>query len=178
MDNKKKKLPNILKLTIVLAIISIFLLIISIVTSTLNVKRTEEAINNIGNVSFDLSSEEKIDLASNYYSKLDTNINLEKNVSNKDELDLAIYNYVRLGLKKAIVSYNRRIADNIDEETIKLYVNEAYLKLKKYYKEEAYQTIEGYSEYKALLDIYKEEEKENNNNTNTTPAPAEEPEIC
>ncbi len=173
----KKKLPNILIVTITLSIISILLLIISIVTSVATVKRTEKSIEGIGVVSFDLETEEKIDLASSYYSKLDKNISLDKNVSNKNELDEAIYNYVRLGLKKALVSYNRRFVDNISEENIKIYVNEAYDKLKKYYKEDSFETIEGYGEYKALLDIYKEEtpkeEKVNNN-----PSPAEEPEIC
>lgn len=176
MDNKKK-LPKLLIITIILSISSVLLLIISILASVGTVKRTEKSIADIGNVTFTLETEEKIDLAQKYYSNLDSNIGLEKNVSNKNELDDAIYNYVRLGIKKALVSYNRRIVDNISNDEIKLYVNDAYSKLKKYYKETEFETIEGYIEYKALLDIYKEEEKDNTNN-NDIPAPAEEPEIC
>lgn len=176
MDNKKK-LPKILIVTIALSITSLLLLVISILTSYGTVKRAENAITNIGTVSFNQESEEKIDQAKNYYSNLDKNIGLENNVSNKNELDDAIYNYVRLGIKKAVFSYNRRIVDNISDDEIKLYVNEAYLKLKKYYKEDEFEQIEGYNEYQPLLEKYKEE-KQDNNNQNTTPAPAEEPEIC
>lgn len=177
MDNKKK-LPKIIVVTIVLSIASFLLLIISILTNVGTVKRAENAIANIGTVTFEAETEEKIDIAKNYYANLDTNIGLEKNVSNKDELYDAIYNYVRLGIKKAVVSYNRRIVDNVSEADIKIYVNNAYTKLKKYYEEKDFENIEGYSEFKALLDVYKEEEKESNNTINPNPGTTEEPEIC
>ena len=143
----------------------------------MSIKRTEKAISSIGKVSYVEEIEEKIDKAIEYYDKLDTNIGLNKKVNNKKELDEAKYNYVRLGIKKAVVSYNRRYADEISDEDLKIFVNEAYSKLKKYFKEDEYEDIEGYDDFKPILDIYKEEEKESNND-NTGGGEAEEPEIC
>ena len=143
----------------------------------MSIKRTEKAISNIGKVSYVEEIEEKIDKEIEYYDKLDTNIGLNKKVNNKKELDEAKYNYVRLGIKKAVVSYNRRYADEISDEDLKIFVNEAYSKLKKYFKEDEYEDIEGYDDFKPILDIYKEEEKESNND-NTGGGEAEEPEIC
>ena len=176
MENKKK-FPRILIVTIIISSFAIIFLTISIITSILSIKRTEKAISNIGKVSYVEEIEEKIDKAIEYYDKLDTNIGLNKKVNNKKELDEAKYNYVRLGIKKAVVSYNRRYADEISDEDLKIFVNEAYSKLKKYFKEDEYEDIEGYDDFKPILDIYKEEEKESNND-NTGGGEAEEPEIC
>ena len=176
MENKQK-FPRILIVTIIISSFAIIFLTISIITSILSIKRTEKAISNIGKVSYVEEIEEKIDKAIEYYDKLDTNIGLNKKVNNKKELDEAKYNYVRLGIKKAVVSYNRRYADEISDEDLKIFVNEAYSKLKKYFKEDEYEDIEGYDDFKPILDIYKEEEKESNND-NTGGGEAEEPEIC
>lgn len=174
---KKKRISNILIFTIVLSSLAIIFLTISIITSYFLVKRTEDAIKDIGKVTYSAEIEKKIDIANDYYLKLDTNISLNEKVENKEELETAIYNYVRLAIKDSIVSYERRVIDQITDVEIKKKVNLAYDKLKKYYKEDVFETVEGYKEFKPLLDIYKEETKEVPN-TNTSTDDAEEPEIC
>lgn len=174
----KKKLPTIVKLTIVLSIISIILLIITISTSIIKVKRVEDKINQIGVVKLDLESESRIDEALNLYLSLDTNINLDKRVGNKELLDSAIYEYTRLAIKKANVSYNRRIVDSISDETLVIYVTSAYNILDKYYEESEYINIEGYTDFKNLLDVYKKDTKEENNNIENESSSDEEIEIC
>lgn len=173
----KKKLPPIIILTIITSSLVLIFLTISIITSVLLVKRCEHAIEDIGDVTYTLEVEEKIDLANNYYKKLDTNISLDERVYNKEDLINAKYNYVRLAIKKANVSYSRRIVDGITEEEIKTNVNSANKILEKYFQKDEFETIEGYNDFKALLDIYKEEEKNNNNGSASKPQ-AEEPEIC
>ena len=175
---KIKKIPKIILVTIILSIFMITFLIISIVTSVELVKRCENSISNIGVVELNQETEEKIDKALGYYNKLDTNISLDKKVSNKEELDNSINEYVRLALKKAIVADNRKIADNISEEEISQLVNNANGILKKYIKEENYNNISGYSEFKPLVDKYVKEEINNSNKNTSNSESAEEPEIC
>lgn len=171
------KLPKILIVTIIASSISLVLLFISILTAVFNVKRVEKSINNIGEVTYTIDSENKIDEAINLYQKLDVNINLNKNVSNIQLLEDGKYEYVRLAIKKALVLNERKIADSIDVSLIKDAVNEANLKLKKYYKESEFESIKGYLEFKFLLDEYgTEEEKETP--SNAQPEKTEEPEIC
>lgn len=175
---KKKRLPKIIILTIILASLSVIFLTISIVTSYLNVKRTKDAIGEIGVIKYNAETESKIDLANEYYLKLDTNIGLDKQIDNISVLNDAKYNYVRLALKDSVVSYNRRVTDNVSEETLKAKVNLAYDKLKKYYKESEFDSIEGYkNDFKPLLDIYKKEDVKDNTSASTN-TDAEEPEIC
>ena len=174
----KKRLPNIIKVTILLAIVAVTFLIISITTSVLSVKRTENAINKIGDVTFNLETEEKIDLAISYYDKLDTNIGLDKNVKNINDLNEAKANYVRLALKKAIVLNNRKIADGITDEEITEAVNEGNLKLVKYFSEDEFETVVGYSEFQVLLEKYGTKEEAKADSGSSTSGEAEEPEIC
>ena len=175
---KKHKIPRIILATIILSIISIALFIISLTTSLTLVKNTEKYIDEIGLVEYKKEVEEKIDNAEAYYLSLDRNIKLDKRVKNIDTLKSAKYNYTRLALKNAIVSYNRRLVDSVSDEEIKLYVNEAYKVLSKYFSEEEFINIEGYNEFKPLLDIYKEESKEENNNQDKNENNDEDIEIC
>lgn len=176
MENKKRKSP-ILILTIIFSSFIVIFLTISIITSVLLVKRCENAINEIGEVKLEEEIENKIDKAEEYYTKLDTNISLNERVYNSENLKNAKYNYVRLAIKKANVSYSRRIVDKISEADIKKLVNSANNILEKYFKADQYEEIEGYKDFKSLLDIYKEE-KDSGGNQQTPEAPAEEPEIC
>ena len=176
MKNKKIKSPLII-LTIVFSSLIFVFLTISIITSVLLVKRCEDAIADIGEIKLEVDVENKIDQAEDYYSKLDTNISLDKRVNNIETLKNAKYNYVRLAIKKANVSYSRRVVDNISEEDIKKYVNNANQVLEKYFTTDEYENIEGYKDFKGLLDIYKEEKSSDGNQT-APESQAEEPEIC
>ena len=170
------KLPKILIVTIFTSVISLALLFISILTAVLNVKRVEESINNIGSVSYSFEVENKIDNAITLYQKLDTNIKLNEKVSNISILNDAKYEYVRIAIKKALVLNERKVADNISEEEISKAVNEANLKLKKYYEESEYGNILGYKDFKYLLDEYEIKEKETSSDVKKEKT--EEPEIC
>ena len=176
MENKKRLSP-ILILTIVFSSFAIVFLTISIITSVLLVKRCEDAIRDIGEIKLDVEIENNIDKAEEYYTKLDTNINLPDKVNNKEDLKNAKYNYVRLSIKKANVSYSRRVVDNISEDEIKKLVNSANTILVKYFKPEEFEQMEGYNDFKGLLDIYKEEKSSDGNQT-APESQAEEPEIC
>jgi len=173
----KKKLSNRSILIIVLSSFAIIFLGLSIITSVVNVNNTKKAIDKIGEVKYSIETEEKIDNAIEKYEKLDRNIGLNKKVSNIIELEDAKFNYVRLAIKKAIVLDNRKVADGITNEEISLAVNEAKEKLEKYYKENEYETITGYSEFKFLEEKYGTE-NESDNTQNNTPSNSEEIEIC
>ena len=175
MENKKRKSP-ILILTIIFSSFIVIFLTISIITSVLLVKRCENAINDIGEVKLEEEIENKIDKANEYYTKLDTNISLNERVNNIEDLKNAKSNYVRLAIKKANVSYSRRVVDNISDADIKKLVNTANTVLEKYFKSTEFEEIEGYKDFKGLLDIYKEEKS--SGGEKAPEAPAEEPEIC
>jgi hypothetical protein len=176
---KKNKLTNRTILIIVLTSFALLFLGLSIITSVINVNRTKNSIDNIGEVSLSIETEEKIDQAIVYYEKLDRNIGLEKKVKNANALADAKANYVRLAIKKAIVLDNRKVADEISNEEITLAVNEATTKLEKYFSESEYETITGYSEFKYLQDKYGTKKEDNSSNTNTNQNSSnEEIEIC
>ena len=176
---KKNKLTNRTILIIALTSFAILFLSLSIITSVVKINRTKKSIDNIGEVSLSIETEEKIDQAIIYYDKLDRNIGLEKKVKNASKLDEAKTDYVRLAIKKAIVLDNRKVADGITNEEITLAVNEATEKLEKYFSESSYETITGYSDFKFLQDKYgtKNEESSSNANTNNNSS-SEEIEIC
>ena len=175
----KKKLSNRSILIIVLSSFAIVFLGLSIITSVVNVNNTKKSIARIGEVSLSIETEEKIDAAIEKYEKLDRNIGLEKRVSNFNELEDAKFNYVRLAIKKAIVLDNRKVADGITNEEITLAVNEATSKLEKYIKEEEYETITGYSDFKFLQEKYgTKKEESNNTDSNSNQNNNEEIEIC
>lgn len=174
----KKKLSNRSILIIVLSSFAIIFLGLSIITSIVNINNTKKAIDKIGEVTYSIEVEEKIDNAIEKYEKLDRNIGLNKKVSNVDTLEDAKFNYVRLAIKKAIVLDNRKVADEITNEEITLAVNEAITKLEKYYKENEYETITGYSEFKYLIEKYGTNNETNNTQNNTPNSGEEEIEIC
>ena len=175
----KKKLSNRSILLIVLSSFAIVFLGLSIITSVVNVNNTKKSIDKIGEVSLSIEVEERIDYAIEKYEKLDRNIGLNKRVSNVKELEDAKFNYVRLAIKKAIVLDNRKVADEIPNEEITLAVNEATSKLEKYYKENEFETITGYSEFKFLQEKYgTKNEESNNGNSNGNQNSEEEIEIC
>lgn len=176
---KKNKLSNRTILIIALTSFAILFLSLSIITSVVKVNRTKKSIDNIGEVSLSIETEEKIDKAIVYYDKLDRNIGLEKRVKNISTLDDAKTNYVRLAIKKAIVLDNRKVADGITNEEITLAVNEAKEKLEKYFNVDSYETITGYSEFKFLQEKYGTKEEENSSNANANNnSSSEEIEIC
>ncbi len=175
----KKKLSNRSILIIVLSSFALLFLGLSIITSIININNTKKAIDKIGEVTYSIEVEEKIDNAIEKYEKLDRNIGLNKKVSNVDALEDAKFNYVRLAIKKAIVLDNRKVADGITNEEITLAVNEATSKLEKYFKEDEYETITGYSDFKFLQEKYgTKKEESNNTDSNSNQNNNEEIEIC
>ena len=96
----KKKLSNRSIFMIVLSSFALVFLGLSIITSIININNTKKAIDKIGEVTYSIEVEEKIDNAIEKYEKLDRNIGLNKKVSNVDTLEDAKFNYVRLAIKK------------------------------------------------------------------------------
>ena len=174
----KKKLPKILIVTFVVSAFLITFLALSIASSIGLVRRCENAINNIGEVSVDDAFEERLDKAIEYYSSLDKNIRLDKNVKNVSVLEDTKVEYVRLAIKKANVAYRTRIKNGTSDEELSEIVTFAKEKLEKYFDEEEYESIDGYQEFELLIDKYAQSEETNTNNGGASQGPVEEPEIC
>lgn len=182
-----KKLSLSVKLTIILVIAAIVFLSLSIASAGYSVRQTVTAIENIGKVTYDEAGKSKIDAAITYYNALDTNIKLDKKVSNYDDLIAAKAEYVRLAIKKAVVSDQRKVADNLSVEEIAVLLKEAREALETYLTEEQYELVENYGELTALEEnnVYQplltgeiQGSSDSSQNSTEKEETAGEPEIC
>ena len=106
------------KLTAILAILAALSLALSVSAAAYSVRRTEEAIDALGDIKYDTDSQQRLDTAIEYYDALDTNIHLDERVDSA-ALDAAKQEYVRLAIRTAVVLDQRKAADgNTDEEII------------------------------------------------------------
>lgn len=145
-----KKLSLSVKLAVILAAAAIVFLILAIAAAKVSVNRTVQAIKDIGDVTYDEAGKEKLDIAISYYNELDTDINLDKKVSNYDDLTAAKAEYVRLAIKTAVVADQRKIADGNTPEEIAALLAEARQAAEEYLTPEQYELVENYEELTAL----------------------------
>lgn len=148
------KLSNTVKIVIILTTFAIVFLGLSIGSAFYSVDRTIKAINSIDKVVYNLETENKIDTAIEYYEKLDRNLKLEKRINNYQTLELAKKEFVRLTIKNAIVSDQRKVADNLTDEDIVLYILEVDKKAEKYLNSGELEEIENYGDLLLLKDKY------------------------
>lgn len=142
------------KSTIVLIVAAVICLGLSVVSAKYSVSRTEKAISNIDEVSYSEECKEKIDKAVSYYNALDTNLGLEKKISNIDEFTEKKIEYARLAIKAAVVADERKAAEGYTSADVLEFITEAREIIDAYLTEDQYELVENYSDLTALEAAY------------------------
>lgn len=174
-NSKINKLPFAVKLTIILAVLSVIFLVLSIVSAKYSVSRTANAIEAIGTVEFSDTSKEKIDLALSYYTSLDKNLDLDKKITNIDKLSAAEFEYVRLAIKKAYLADK----NGEPEDTVSEYVAQARSIFNEYCSTGECKSISNYADLTALEEKYSSSQNAQNNSAGSEKSePHEEIELC
>ena len=109
------------KSTIALIVAAVVCLGLSAFSAKASVTRTNEAIEEIGEVTYSEDCKAKIDRAVEYYNALDKNLDLQEKVNKEDmkNFDAAKIEYARLAIKAASV------AEGYTSDDIKKFVTEA-----------------------------------------------------
>lgn len=144
------------KSTIILIVAAVVCLGLSAVSAKCSVSRTEKAISNIEEVSYDAECKEKLDKAVSYYDALDTNLGLEKKISNIDEFTEKKVEYVRLAIKAAVVADERKDAEGYTSADVLEFITDARETIDSYLTEDQYELVENYSDLTALESAYSE----------------------
>jgi len=111
------------KSTIALIIAAVVCLGLSAFSAKASVTRTNEAIEEIGEVTYSEDCKAKIDRAVEYYNNLD----LQEKVNKEDmkNFDAAKIEYARLAIKAASVADARKVPEGYTSDDIKKFVTEA-----------------------------------------------------
>ena len=149
-----KKLSNTAKLVIVLVVLAIVFLGLSIGSAFYSVDRTIKAIDSIDSVTYSEESENKIDTAIKYYEKLDRNLKLDTKITNYYKLEQAKKDFVRITIKNAVVSDQRKIAENLSDNDIVAFILEVDEKAEKYLDAGELEQIENYEDLLNLKSKY------------------------
>ena len=107
------------KSTIALIVAAVVCLGLSAFSAKASVTRTNEAIEEIGEVTYSEDCKAKIDRAVEYYNALDKNLDLQEN------FDAAKIEYARLAIKAASVADARKVPEGYTSDDIKKFVTEA-----------------------------------------------------
>lgn len=142
------------KSTIVLIVAAVACLGLAVLSAKLSVTRTEKAISNIGEVTYSEECKDKIDLAVSYYNALDTNLKLDKKITNTEDFDTAKIEYVRLAIKAAVVADERKEAEDYSTADVQEFITAARETLEAYLLDVQYEQVENYSDLTALESAY------------------------
>lgn len=115
------------KSTIALIVAAVVCLGLSAFSAKASVTRTNEAIEEIGEVTYSEDCKAKIDRAVEYYNALDKNLDLQEKVNKEDmkNFDAAKIEYARLAIKAASVADARKVPEGYTSDDIKKFVTEA-----------------------------------------------------
>lgn len=115
------------KSTIALIVAAVVCLCLSAFSAKASVTRTNEAIEEIGEVTYSEDCKAKIDRAVEYYNALDKNLDLQEKVNKEDmkNFDAAKIEYARLAIKAASVADARKVPEGYTSDDIKKFVTEA-----------------------------------------------------
>ena len=115
------------KSTIELIVAAVVCLGLSAFSAKASVTRTNEAIEEIGEVTYSEDCKAKIDRAVEYYNALDKNLDLQEKVNKEDmkNFDAAKIEYARLAIKAASVADARKVPEGYTSDDIKKFVTEA-----------------------------------------------------
>ncbi len=142
------------KSTIALIVAAVVCLGLSAVSAKCSVIRTEKAISDIGDVTYDAQCKEKIDRAVSYYDALDTNLGLEKKITNTDEFTEKKAEYVRLAIKAAVVADERKDAEGYTSADVMEFITSARETIDAYLTADQCEMVENYSDFTALESTY------------------------
>lgn len=115
------------KSTVALIVAAVVCLGLSALSAKASVTRTNEAIEEIGEVTYSEDCKTKIDRAVEYYNTLDKNLDLQEKVNKEDmkNFDAAKIEYARLAIKAASVADARKVPEGYTSDDIKKFVTEA-----------------------------------------------------
>lgn len=115
------------KSTIALIVAAVVCLGLLAFSAKASVTRTNEAIEEIGEVTYSEDCKAKIDRAVEYYNALDKNLDLQEKVNKEDmkNFDAAKIEYARLAIKAASVADARKVPEGYTSDDIKKFVTEA-----------------------------------------------------
>ena len=141
------------KSTIALIVAAFVCLGLSVFSVKASVVRTNDAIQNIGKVTYTEESKEKIDRAVKYYNALDPNFDLKKKIKNMNVFNAAKIEYARLAIKAASVADARKTVEGYSFDDVKKYVTEAREVIDSYLTAQ-YTLIENYADLVELESEY------------------------
>ena len=134
------------KSTIALIVAAFVCLGLSVFSVKASVVRTNDAIQNIGEVTYTEESKAKIDRAVKYYNALDPNFDLKKKIKNMNVFNAAKIEYARLAIKAASVADARKTVEGYSFDDVKKYVTEAREVIDSYLTADQYTLIENYAD--------------------------------
>ena len=138
------------KSTIALIIAAVVCLGLSVFSANASVARTNDAISNIGEVTYSEESKAKIDRAVNYYNALDDNLGLKEKITNMEEFEAAKIRYASLVIKAASVADSRKEAEGYANSDVAEFVKAAREVVETYLTSEQYSLVENYADLTAL----------------------------
>lgn len=160
------------KSTIIIIVLCVLTLGMSVFTALYSVTRTNQAIQAIGKVAYNLESQARIDEATKNYEAIDRNLNLEKRVEGLDTLVNAQKEYARLAIKAAAVADRRKAAEGLSDEDVRNKIEAARAVCDRYFhSEEECAFVENYQDLRNLESAY---DPEAGAAPAAAPAPAQE----
>lgn len=142
------------KSTIALLGATVVCLGLSVFSVKASVTRVNDAIAQIGEVSYSEACKERIDRAVDYYNALDDNFNLKEQVADQDTFEAAKLEYARLAIKAASVAKQRQKADGYSADDIRTYVEAAREVVNSYLTPDEYSQISNYGDLTSLESEY------------------------
>lgn len=142
------------KSTIALVILAVVFLGLSVFSANASVTRTNEAIAEIGEVTYSEECKAKIDKAVEYYNALDTNLGLDKKVADIKTFNAAKIEYARLAIKAAKVADARKVPEGYTSDDVAKYVTQAREIVDTYLTADQYSEVSNYTDLTTLEQEY------------------------
>lgn len=189
-----KKLSLSLKFVIVLGVLALVLFGLSIGAAFASPNRAEQAVDEIGTVTYTVESKEKIDNAIALYDDIGSKtlgesllfsksyLSAAKSEELSEKLNQAKKEYVRLAIKSAVVAEQRKYAEKYTDEDIAAFVSAAREATDEYFKDN-YDEVETYADLTALEEKYgslitSESPEEDDNSAPDNSQEEEDIELC
>lgn len=145
------------KSTVALIVATVVCLGLSIFSASASVTRTNDAISEIGEVTYSEESKAKIDRAVAYYNALDDNLGQKDKITNMEEFEAAKVRYASLAIKAASVADARKEAEGYANSDVAEFVTTAREVVDAYLTEEQCSLVENYADLTALEAEYTSE---------------------
>ena len=150
-------MKNLKKSTIVLIVATVICLGLSIFSANASVTRTNNAIKNLGEITYSEESKAKLDKAVSYYNALDDNLGLKDKITNMEEFEAAKVRYASLAIKAASVADSRKEAEGYANSDVAEFVKAAREVVDAYLTADQYSLVENYADLTELEAEYTSE---------------------